>query len=147
MDQIPCIKQILENINSITYRIWELSDKITNLLSNYDIENSNSDELLKFITSRNELIDELSKHQQQLSTMIERMDNNNSLMDDNLKDSIISKLNEIIKSDDVNRKKISEYRDSIMQKSLKIKKGKKFIKGYDVFPHRKAIFLDIAVSD
>ena len=134
--------EIVDNIILLTNRLQKKTIEITFLLSRYDIENSPHNILSELIEKRNKLVHEIQTQNKRLNKIIGKNDPHFQvkLID------ITSKLDEIIKQDKINQTSIANLQNRVLTKSSCIKKGKKFINGYNIFPRRKSLFVDIAVT-
>lgn len=144
------IKQILINIDRLVPDLQEKTNEIHSLLSHYDVEASAPDSLLSLISARKSFVDEILAQQQRLNELLRQKEQSKSAAYavelSRLKNKITTKLDEIAEQDNLNRKLILQHKILVSQKSSEIRKGKKAINAYNVFPHRKSIFVDIAVQ-
>ena len=136
----------LKIIDELSIKIYHKTKEISKQLSQYNIDNSDPDELFEIISSREKLVNKLHDHQKEFSIEIKKNDvfNLNDLADKRKR--INQRIAEIIEEDKLINHKIATFKDTVSQQFVKIKKGIKFTKGYNVFPHRKSIFLDVGAK-
>lgn len=143
------IELTMKKFLSVIQRLNKQTTAIGRWLSRYEIEQANIGELLALIAARSKLVNESLARQQQLTDIL-RGEGQPGVREDRLpglQNQLTTSLAEIEKQDNLNRQQIAEFQARILQKSSGIKQGKKAVSAYNVFPHQKSIFVDLASSN
>jgi DNA repair ATPase RecN len=139
------MKQVLKRLDETIFVLKQKTQKINDFLVDYDVENSNPDDLINMISIRKDLIDQIQAHHDQfieLEKSLTNISSDRELIE--LKNSIVEKLTDIIEKYRIDLARISDYQQIVSKKLSEVKKGRKMTHAYNVFPHRKAIFVDVA---
>ncbi len=145
MQPIQNLCRILMHIDKISDDLVRRTDEISDLLANYDMDAPVVDELLQSVNERNDVVQELNSCQHDMNEAVGSLDNEelNLQIVRELQEQIAQKLSSIIARDQVNNKKIVQYRDLIANQIAEVLKGKKMTRAYNLVPHQKAIFVDM----
>jgi len=137
-------EQLQKNIERSLILLLNQTEQISSFISTYKLEETDPQLLVKHLTTRSKIIDELKTNLEKLRQLSLQK---NSCLQQNFRQHILSQLQQIIELDEPHQMQIHELRELAKQKSIAVKNGRKFIHTYNAYPHRKAIFVNMAVSD
>jgi len=137
-------EQLQKNIERSLNLLLNQTEQISSFISTYKLEQSDPQLLINNLAARKKVIDELNTNLEKLKQQAPK---NDSCLQQNFRKHILPQLQQIIELDEQHQIQIHELRELAKQKSIAVKNGRKFIHTYNAYPHRKAIFVNMAVSD